>query len=104
MFEHANLAFSGDFEALKKCGSWTDPFVVRAAAAGGHLNCLEWALRHGAPWDERASIVAATKGHIHVLKWIVDNGFPLHRHTAFFAPEGVCKTFAMANGCELSFF
>ena len=87
MFESAHFAFCGNFEKLRECGSWDNPFVVRAAAAGGNLECLIWALGHGAPFDERWSLTAAWYGHAHILQAMVEAGFPLHRDTANFALE-----------------
>jgi hypothetical protein len=87
MFESAHFAFCGDLEKLRECGSWDNPFVVRAAAAGGNLDCLLWALEHGAPFDARWSLAAAWYGHAHILQAMVDAGLPLHADTANYSLE-----------------
>lgn len=53
------------------CG-W-DERVCDEAAAGGHLNVLQWAVADGCGWSRSASYSAATNGHLDVLVWIKDN-------------------------------
>ena len=66
----------GDLDALvqwfqsHRCHWVTD--VCRIAAAGGHLNILQWA-RSQTPqysWDVMTCAVAARFGHLEVLQWI----------------------------------
>jgi hypothetical protein len=46
------------------------------AAAGGHLEVLQWAKANGAPWDESVCSSAAVEGHLDVLQWAKANGAP----------------------------
>jgi hypothetical protein len=43
---------------------------------GGHLEVLQWARRHGCPWDEYTCTAAAEEGHLEVLRWARANGCP----------------------------
>ena len=47
------------------------------AAAGGHLEVLQWLRLHKFPWNDRVTSIAAREGHLEVLTWARDNGCPL---------------------------
>lgn len=46
-----------------------DPRVCEAAAAGGHIHVLEWAIRKGYKWNADTARVAALKGRLEVFMW-----------------------------------
>ena len=58
--------------------------ACRAAAAGGHLEALEFLREHGCNWDYRTYQAAAEGGHLELLKWLTDQGCP--------ASKGCCTT------------
>jgi len=73
----------GNLEALKwaveideQNGLIRDFYILSInAAAGGHLQILEWLYaKYSCFLDPQICVVAATKGHVHVLEWAVNNG------------------------------
>lgn len=47
------------------------------AAAGGHIQILKWAKKHGCPWNHRSVCeAAAANGHLDVLQWCKEQKFP----------------------------
>ena len=46
------------------------------AAAGGHLEVLQWARGEGCDWDSKTCAHAAAGGHLEVLQWARANGCP----------------------------
>jgi len=44
--------------------------ATAAAAGGGHLEMLRWALERGWPFDESACRAAASAGRLDILKWL----------------------------------
>ena len=50
--------------------------IATDAAAGGHLNTLQWAMTNGCSWDESTCESAAKGGHVDVLEWCRVNGCP----------------------------
>ncbi|KAL6067975.1 Ankyrin repeat domain containing protein [Balamuthia mandrillaris] len=50
--------------------------LCRRAAAGGHLQVLQWLREKKSPWDEATTAAAAKGGHLEVLKWAWQNGCP----------------------------
>jgi hypothetical protein len=47
------------------------------AAAGGHLQVLQWARERHCPWDENAIRTnAASRGHVDMLRWLDEQGVP----------------------------
>jgi hypothetical protein len=44
------------------------------AAAGGHLEVLQWAREQDCPWNHRTCMSAAAGGHLEVLKWAREHG------------------------------
>lgn len=52
------------------------PRVIDAAAAGGHIACIEFARSAGLPWDSTACTVAARHGHLACLCYLHENGCP----------------------------
>ena len=75
---------------------------VLAAALGGHLDVLLWALANGCPWDASTCTFAAKDGHLKVLQWARVNGCPWDGGTcAGAAQRGHLEVlqWARANGC-----
>jgi len=73
------------------------------AAAGGHLQVLQWARAHHCPWNEKTSHAAAVGGHLEVLQWARAHGCPWSPATcelaAQFGPFQVLR-WAREHGCE----
>ena len=44
------------------------------AAAGGHMEVLQWARKHGCAWGDRTCALAAKGGHRDVLRWAREHG------------------------------
>lgn len=63
--------------------------TTRAAAAGGHLNCLDYLFRSGCPWNEKA-ITAAIDGDTSVCGRYIDDNT---------ARRMACLRYLVANGC-----
>ena len=51
--------------------------TCEAAAAGGHLEVLQWAWNHGCPRDAGTCAAAALGGQLEMLMWARQNGCPL---------------------------
>jgi len=49
-------------------------FTCRAAAVGGHLDCLIWAREHDCEWDSDTCEAAAKGGHLECLIWAREHG------------------------------
>lgn len=54
----------------------SDARVCAAAAAGGHLPCVEYARAAGFAWDDTATAGAASGGHIDCLVYLHQHGCP----------------------------
>ena len=50
--------------------------IATDAAAGGHLDTLQWAMSNDCSWDESTCESAAKGGHVDVLEWCRVNGCP----------------------------
>lgn len=48
--------------------------MTRAAARGGHLELLQWALANGCLWYASLCFWAVRSGHLDILKWARENG------------------------------
>ena len=59
---------AGTWADLKE-GIWGGNKVCANAAAGGHLEALQWARAHGFPWNASTIKKAAARGHIAILQW-----------------------------------
>ena len=57
--------------------------MLECAAEHGHLDILQWAIRHGAPWDKLICAAAAMNGHLNVIQWARANGAPWDEHTCW---------------------
>ena len=53
-----------------------DEWTCARAAAGGHLDELQWARLNGCPWVKWTCTFAAEGGHLDVLQWARLNGCP----------------------------
>lgn len=53
-----------------------DESVSEAAAEGGHLSVLVWAIRSGCPWDAGAVEAAIDNGHQDIVQWLQANVCP----------------------------
>lgn len=65
----------GNLELLKWTQSQNPPGVLSEntsmiAAAGGHVNILQWLHAHGCPWNQDVMYVAAAGGHMSVFEWV----------------------------------
>ena len=64
-----------------RCG-WGEPIWTgmnnpcALAAAGGHLEVLQWARQHGCPWGRSTCLAAARGGHLEVLQWARQHDCP----------------------------
>ncbi|UPR03967.1 hypothetical protein HOP50_14g72980 [Chloropicon primus] len=58
-------------EWLKSEGCKFNEETCSCAAEGGHLDVLQWARSQNPPcdWDERTCYCAARGGHLEILKW-----------------------------------
>ncbi len=54
--------------------------VCSFAVDGGHLNVLEWLLKHGDRPNSWTYAYAAERGHLHVLQWLETIGVPRDSH------------------------
>jgi len=60
--------------------------TITLAAEFGHLDVVQWARKHGCPWDARACTIAAQHGHLEVLRWAREHGCPWGSGIAVCAP------------------
>lgn len=87
------LAAEGDIEGLKRarsCGApspWREE-TTRAAARGGHVECLRHLHEHGCAWNENVCLEAATFGHMVTLRYALDQGCPVGWRTLAAAMDG----------------
>ncbi|CAM9700651.1 unnamed protein product [Ectocarpus sp. 6 AP-2014] len=57
-----------------------DSSLCTAAAAGGHVHILQWALANGrCIWSADTVRMAALHGHLHVFRWGMENGCYMYR-------------------------
>jgi len=71
-----------------------------AAAFGGHLDVLNWALEHGWPWDQTTCATAAEGGQQEVLKWARQHDCPWDQRTCEAAIQaGTVLQWARDHGC-----
>ncbi len=80
---------------------WSTSTCERAAWAG-HLEVLQLARRNGCPWDEGTCWWAAHEGHLEVLQWLRQNGCPWDAKTCADAADGGhldVLQWARENGC-----
>jgi len=84
-------AANGRLEVLRwlheECKEKWDAYTANAAAANGHLPCLQYAVGAGCEWDEAVCHSAAIYGYSHVLRWARANGAPWRPHTRALAKE-----------------
>ena len=89
---------------------WKASDICRSAAAGGHLEVLQWARAtrpwyqgvHGRGWDAYTCACAAENGHLEVLQWARASGCDWYADTcAYAAQQGHLEVlqWARANGC-----
>ncbi|KAG5177271.1 hypothetical protein JKP88DRAFT_281961 [Tribonema minus] len=72
------------------------------AAAGGHLEAVQWLRENGCSWTEDSCAAAATNGHLRVLQWLRDHGCPWDTTTCDAAAGSgrlAVLQWARANGC-----
>ena len=84
-------AAGGHLEVLQWLHSTGCPFdtvTCAAAAAGGHLKVLKWLHSTGCPWDSETSYCAAAGGYLEVLKWLHNTRCLWDEDTCFAAAEG----------------
>ncbi|CAM9563543.1 unnamed protein product [Laminaria digitata] len=101
----ARAAAGGHLEVLQWARSESCPWNSRTcqkAAEGGHLRTLRWARDHGCSWDCQTCEGAATRGHLEVLQWARANGAEWTVDTTYrAAAEGHVKLlqWALSQGC-----
>ncbi|AGO85007.1 Ankyrin repeat domain containing protein [Pandoravirus salinus] len=81
--------------------------VATAAAAAGHLDCLECAHVNGCAWDKSATKAAAAGGHLDCLVYAHENGCAWTKWTVYAAAAGGhvdCLAFACENGCNTTVY
>lgn len=79
------------FPLVRQGCPWSED-TCRAAAEGGQLHVLQWAIDNGCPVDSSTAVGAAVRGHLDVLQWAISNGCPWD--------EGTCE--AAASGGHLN--
>jgi hypothetical protein len=72
--------------------SWNDWTTCQAAAAGGHVDVLQWAKAMGCATDLSTCVAAAEQGQLGALKWL-----RLHDTECDF-DDGIVFHHAAANG------
>ena len=71
-----------------------------SAAAGGHLEVLQWARANGCRWNAWLCSGAAEGGHLEVLKWARANGCEWDVWTWHHcADQPAVREWLVANGC-----
>ena len=101
-------AFRGDLQVMQEAGrelsgqGWQDSAIALAAARGGHLEVLQWAVEHGCPWHKEATYEAAGGGHLEELQWAVEHECPWDEWTTYAAAGGghlEVLQWAVEHGC-----
>ena len=59
---------------------------ARAAAGGGHLDCLQYAHEHGCPWDVNTCASAVFGEQLHCLQYAREHGCPWEEESVFTLP------------------
>ena len=88
--------------AVEDCLRSRHPNTTYVAAAGGHLDCLRFAVDAGFSWHPCTTYIAAAGGHLDCLRFAVDAGCPVNPMTTYAAAAGghlECMRFAIENGC-----
>ena len=67
------------------------------AAAGGHLEVLQWARENGCPWNERTCTYAASGGQLEVLQRACANGCEWDGQTITWARIGGWRSFRVVE-------
>ena len=109
-----SAAMSGNLAGLKatarKIGpAWVSPKFSRnvagLAAAGGHVETLEWALEQGCPCGlYTCAFAAAESGDLGLLKWARKKGHAWDRFVCYYAARGghfEMLKWAKEQGCSL---
>lgn len=73
--------------ALTQGCPW-DSGTCASAAAGGQLQTLIWLKERGCPWDETSCSLAASNGHLQVLQWARKQGCPWNQQACSLAAAG----------------
>eukprot|EP01052_Picozoa_sp_SAG31_P029393 SAG31_NODE_2918_length_4914_cov_3.620145_5_plen_582_part_00 len=79
-----------------------DETTCSAASRNGHLAVLQWARAAGCPWDQNTCSAASRNGHLTVLQWARAAGCPWDKNTCFQAAANGhldVLTWARTNGC-----
>ena len=98
-------AAGGHIECLQYAHSLGLPWdytTCKAAAAGGHLECLQYAHSNGCPWNSETCNVAAAGGHLECLQYAHSNKCPWNFSCYYAAAGGhvECLQYAHSNGCR----
>ena len=80
---------------------WDDS-VTDYAAAGGHLECIEWALNRGLNMTESTCKYASGFGQLDTLEWLRLGGCPWDEDTTKYASNDEIYNWAKSNGCPVA--
>jgi hypothetical protein len=75
------------------------------AAAAGHNDCLDYAVKNGGSWNAITTEIAANEGHLSTLAHAHSNGCPMTSDCIDAAMAGgylPCVQYAHENGCDWS--
>ncbi|CAM9981644.1 unnamed protein product [Laminaria digitata] len=110
----SSAATSGNLAGLKATAAkigpgWVSPKFSRnvagLAAAGGHVETLEWALEQGCPCGlYTCAFAAAERGDLGLLRWARRNGHAWDRFVCYYAARGghfEMLRWATEQGCPL---
>ena len=78
-------------------------YICDAAADGGSIAALEWAVAHGYGLTSRTVEVAARRGNVATLTWLLGSGCPVAQPSAFEAAAhsgSVATLDTLARSCE----
>lgn len=80
-----------------------DENTVKEAALGGHLECVDFLIKHGCVWSPHACEAAARNGHLRVLEYAHENGHPWGQWVTYSAAlygQVECLEYALRHGCK----
>jgi hypothetical protein len=104
-YDAARYGWLSVLQWARKHGCPWDKWTCYWAAKGGHLEVLQWAREHGCPWDEWTCWGAARGGHLEVVQWAREHGCPWDKRTCSMAAGGGHREvlqWAREHGCPWS--
>jgi hypothetical protein len=97
----AYFGYLAMLQLLEKYGYYWDD-VANYAAAGGHVECIEWALDQELTIDESTCKYAAGFGQLETLQWLRLGGCPWDEDTTKYASTDEIYNWAKSNGCPVA--